>query len=404
MQQSARRVDAGIQLYLGSGLWIVIVGYLALLEIWGFVTISIYEWGIGEAAKDPSLRAIFVLDFILGFLYIAWYQRNVSGYTASARAFLNLCEYTTLLAKDTLSLVKDMHGMLKYMKRKRENNIETTYAVAPRQRAIPPSALVPISSPYSYVAGSVSDSPNLMLPFTNVSAPPNYTRTIVTAAPKQQDVEKTESTMEDSCILLLCMRDSCIAIIWATFGAYDSSNTSSIQVESPPVTKILRDYSGQPVEMLKRLSTLVLVTIKQLENTGKLGHGDLKLIFDHYTKVEEHTASLIVESSILEPTVFDHHLKLVLGVYFFVWLPYSLWQALGWHLTLVFYPIVTYLLTGFSLVRFWIGESFDSGSRYHYMNHLYQRDTYLQRIRQSYNVDDCDFLTHITGTTRSEEH
>lgn len=99
-------------------------------------------------------------------------------------------------------------------------------------------------------------------------------------------------------------------------------------------------------------------SLKRLEFDGLLTSSEVKYLFIQIQPIIDSLNRIDVSNSIRSPSLFMNHIKLILAVFFIIYLPYKLVIRAG-LVTLIVYPIVMILLTGIVIIRKYLKNPFD---------------------------------------------
>lgn len=198
----------------------------------------------------------------------------------------------------------------------------------------------------------------------------------------------------------MAVRDACMAICWYTFRLYQPTDTKRLALESGKEAKsgslhsaaavvntIVQRYEGDVNQMLRTLMSCILVNLTHLQRLDEINTGRSNIIAEAYNKLDDQVHLIEVATFAHNPRVFRQHLLFVMFVFLVLWIPYLMWLTLSWKLTVIFYPILMFLLSGPFLYRSFLGESFANNNRGNLMNHNEQRMVVVREISELYHPE-----------------
>lgn len=221
-----------------------------------------------------------------------------------------------------------------------------------RDRSIPLENLLPPRRPLA--TNFIPDSPYTeyhALGKTTVSA--EGTQLVVTQGVSEQDVR----------VALYHVRDACMAIVWYSFRLYQPQDhqalsirhtevrrpvgsTSSTPAQLHPVERLMHDHEGDVLVMLTLLVDFIGYNIGRLSHLDEINTSAHNLINQAYVELSKQVNDTEVATFVRTPRIFKQHLFFVMAVFLLLWTPFSMWLTLSWSVTVIFYPILIYLLAG----------------------------------------------------------
>jgi hypothetical protein len=337
IRQKLRTVDSLAQLFLGSGLWLYVVVFYLVFAGVAAIEASLMEWAMPEDAKDPKfLNLMLDVQFIVSFVYFVWLRNSTEGYTSAAESYLTLCSLASTFASQTLTLT--------------ENNCRLAF--------------------YHAHSGKVTLRP-----------PPPREAEESTDIDEGLEKERAQEVYK----LLDAVRDTCVAIVWYGYRAWDPTDHEQEPRLVERVEAYVKHREMDVVRLEHMLCLLLLSLSKELKQLGELDHGELQMLSSVHHQLTTHVRSLEVGSRLVTPGIFQQHLNVILFVAFVVYTPYSMWHRIGYWPTIIVYPLIMYLLAAPTIYRSWIGESFDPKGRFKYMDHKRDRVAYAREILTCYS-------------------
>jgi hypothetical protein len=200
------------------------------------------------------------------------------------------------------------------------------------------------------------------------------------------------------------VRDACMVIIWYSFRLYrpedrveidivhvppptqgSEASASSKPKSAAPMRAIIEENRGDVLAMMRHLINFIAYNLGRLSHNDELNTGEANLINEAFIQLSQQMDSTQVSVFARSPRIFKQHLFWVMALFLLLWVPFQLWITIGWTLTVIFYPIVMYLLSGPFIYRSFLGESFDVDSKAGLMDHDAQRRDAVNNIRNLFD-------------------
>jgi hypothetical protein len=117
-----------------------------------------------------------------------------------------------------------------------------------------------------------------------------------------------------------------------------------------PVERIIVDYEADVLGMLTTLVEFIGYNIGRLAHLDEINTSAHNLINEAFIEVSRQVNSTEVASFVRNPRIFKQHLFFVMTVFLILWTPFSMWLTLSFTTTVIFYPVLIYLLAGANAV------------------------------------------------------
>lgn len=168
---------------------------------------------------------------------------------------------------------------------------------------------------------------------------------------------------QDVRVALYHVRDACMAIVWYSFRLYQPQDHQALSIRHTevrrgaggavpqpaqlhPVERLMHDHEGDVLVMLTLLVDFIGYNIGRLSHLDEINTSAHNLINQAYVELSKQVNDTEVATFVRTPRIFKQHLFFVMAVFLLVWTPFSMWLTLSWGVTVVFYPILIYLLAG----------------------------------------------------------
>lgn len=460
MFEHIRRIESTAALFFGKGLILYVILWYGIFVGVGFAVASIFEYGSGDEARDPNLRNILLsVDFIISWVYFLLLRDAIEGYSAAGEAYTRMLVLCREMAQRTLALAEHgahvllkqeglMHTMLpppttRGNLRQRSNGVVFNLSRAgapvismdmPVPVSMPPMSLPAAPSAVQEAGEGTSESAPLygypldeqggggsgrpLAPRLSPDPTQGYTEMYGTPygpGPRKpeaippQELQQRVLHEREATHALLCIRDASMAICWYTFRLYQPADDRTLQMpdstvggfkQGSGVPEITREYAGNVNQMLRVLLCSILVNISALQRLDELNTGRANIITDAYVQLSGQVRDIEVATFSYNPRIFKQHLMFIMFIFLAVWMPFSMWLTVGWKLTVIFYPMLMFLLSGPFLYRAFLGESFDPQNRSSAVNHHDQRVRTVQEINELYHPERSALrrILHATPT------
>jgi len=168
---------------------------------------------------------------------------------------------------------------------------------------------------------------------------------------------------QDVRVALYHVRDACMAIVWYSFRLYQPQDHQALSIRHTevrrgaggavpqpaqlhPVERLMHDHEGDVLVMLTLLVDFIGYNIGRLSHLDEINTSAHNLINQAYVELSKQVNDTEVATFVRTPRIFKQHLFFVMAVFLLLWTPFSMWLTLSWGVTVVFYPILIYLLAG----------------------------------------------------------
>lgn len=131
-----------------------------------------------------------------------------------------------------------------------------------------------------------------------------------------------------------------------------------------PVRGTARGEKLDPISALDMSLTLLSYELAVGEREQLVHPEQFKQLWHHVDTLKTIVDDAHRAQHLARPPYFDNHTSFILIVYFFIVLPVQMVMRSGTAAT-VAYPLLMLMLTGYSIIRVWLGEPLDANSAWH---------------------------------------
>lgn len=421
MQNAALQLEPSARLWFGKGLFVYALAYLLAFAGIGFAVASVFEWGTNDNWKDPKLQTILVpIDFMISWIYFLLLRDSLEGYSSPAESYTRLLCLCYTLASRTVCLTHHSHSLLfrghharaALPARPAPKSSRASGSLVRRMRSArgqeeggftevdapddpldetvlsPPIQLGPESFMRSGRPLGSQFPPDM--PYAEFGRTPGLLRSVGGAEPVQASV-RNEHEMQ---MALYNIRDACMVIVWYAFRLYRPEDAVPLEVvhvsrhgraTNAGLQALVADNRDNPLGLLRHLVSFIAYNLGMLSHGDELNTSEHNLINEAFIELSKQLDGTQVNAFTRNPRILKQHLFWVMAVFLLLWVPFQLWIVLGWTLTVIFYPLIMYLLSGPFIYRSFLGESFDLDSKAGLMDHDAQRREAVNDIRNLFD-------------------
>ncbi len=138
---------------------------------------------------------------------------------------------------------------------------------------------------------------------------------------------------------------------------HNSSNRDSLHDLSNELIYYDSKCNCVDKQMIDLISDIT-IQFTRLLNEGFIKECQYKILLEGVDKIESILTEIDISHNINNPNLFNIHLKLILGAWFVIWLPFTLTLRLE-YAAVVVYPIVMNLLFGVNIIRKYMKSALD---------------------------------------------
>jgi hypothetical protein len=176
-------------------------------------------------------------------------------------------------------------------------------------------------------------------------------------------------------------------IIFYSYKIFHKKDRSKFVFSANPIIES-RCHNMAPRAVVSMLITELHIKNTLMEKKGLIKSGDMYMMSEEIRHVSRVMEDVDVGEHVFMPVVFKNHTRFILAIYFILWIPFKMVLTIGWVSALV-YPLLMDMLTGITIIRYWLGDPFDKNRPWKLMDYRAWRDEFMLRISEDVaNIKD----------------